>query len=130
MNGYWYVARVIFIFFKIQINFSKKRKHFRKPIQYTSTNPIDTYKFFASYKDPRFVDFRKEREMGVQNCAETTNATVQTLWFRPTNNFAQVDALDSLKNEIDYSDNKEYHQFIASVAPMFVMAFITDLCLE
>lgn len=94
---------------------------FRKPIQYTSTNPIDTYKFFASYKDPRFVDFRKEREVGVQNCAECTTTTVQTMWYRFTNDSAQVDALDSLKIETDYSSNAEYHNFVTKVAPAYIV---------
>jgi hypothetical protein len=50
----------------INIRFYKKRKYFGKKLQSRKVDTIDTFRFFPSFKDPRFVEMRKERDFGVQ----------------------------------------------------------------
>ncbi|KAL0489445.1 dynein intermediate chain [Acrasis kona] len=97
----------------IVYTFTKKRKYFRQDLQSIPEDTIDTYKFFPSFKDPRFpVDLmRRERDFGVQNVVETNSKSIQTSVFRMVNNSVQVTASDALTDEqlklqIDPNDQK------------------------
>jgi hypothetical protein len=85
----------------IVYTFTKKRKYYRQELQSIPEDTIDTYKFFPSFKDPRFpVELmRRERDFGVQNVTETNSKGIQTSVFRMVNSTVQVTASDALTEE-------------------------------
>ena len=105
----------------INIRFSKKRRYFGRKLQSSKVDTMDTFRFFPSFKDPRFVEMRKERDAGVQNSVEVTQSAVQTPWYRRVNAATQVSISDSLTDEqrditIDPND-VSILQFLAKVEP-------------
>jgi hypothetical protein len=106
----------------INIRFSKKRKFFGRKLQSSKVDTMDTFRFFPSFKDPRFVEVRKERDFGVQNVVHTTDSSVQTPWYRKVNAASQVsisDYMHTQKTDIDPND-KAILNFLLEVEPLYV----------
>ena len=83
----------------INVKFYKKRKFFGKPLQSRKVDTMDTFRFLPSFKDPRFVEMRKERDFGVQWTVETVDHGMQTPWFRTINSATQVSVTSSVSED-------------------------------
>lgn len=109
----------------INVRFYKKRKHFGKPLQSRKVDTMDTFRFLPSFKDPRYIEMRKERDVGVQSTIETVDQGMQTPWYRTTNSTTQVTLATLINDElIEHCFKSGYTdivQFLNSVEPAYVV---------